>query len=74
MNQISVGSKIRWISRAGALTGKVKSIKLDLNAAQKLCPWIIVEDVENYIGMSQSNVMLNGNHDYLKMMRFEVLV
>ena len=71
--KLEIGTKIRWTSRAGVLTGKVKSIKLDLNAAQQVCPWIIVEDVENYIGMSQSNVMLNGNDGYLKMMKVMVL-
>jgi hypothetical protein len=71
--KMEIGNKIRWKSAAGVLTGVVKSIKLDMNAAKQVCPWILVEDVENWVGMTQSNVMLNGNDGYLKMMRVEVL-
>lgn len=71
--KLETGTKIRWTSRAGVLTGIVKSIKLDLNAANEVCPWVIVEDVENWVGMTQPNVMLNGNDDYLKMMKVVVL-
>ena len=71
--KLETGTKIRWTSRAGVLTGKIKTIKLDLNAANEVCPWIIVEEVENYIGMSESNVCLNGTDGYLKMMKVRVL-
>jgi hypothetical protein len=71
--KMEIGNKIRWKSAAGVVTGVVKSIKLDMNAAKEVCPWILVEDVENWVGMTQSNVMLNGNDGYLKMMRVEVL-
>lgn len=71
--KIEVGTKIRWTSRAGVLTGIVKSIKLDMNAAKQVCPWFVVEDVENWVGMSQPNVMLNGNDGYLKMMKVSVI-
>lgn len=71
--KLEIGTKIRWTSRHGVLTGKVKSIKLDMNAAKQVCPWIIIEDVTNYIGMSESNVCLNGTDGYLKMMKVSVL-
>ena len=71
--KLETGTKIRWTSRAGVLTGIIKSIKLDMNAANQVCPWMLIEDVENYLGMTQSNVMLNGNDGYLKMMKVEVL-
>lgn len=71
--KIEIGNKIRWTSRAGVLTGVVKSIKLDMNAAREVCPWIIVEDVENWVGMTQPNVMLNGNDGYLKMMKVRLV-
>lgn len=71
--KIEVGTKIRWTSLAGVLTGKVKSIKLDMNAAKQVCPWMIIEDVKNHIGMTESNVCLNGNDGYLKMMKVQVL-
>lgn len=71
--KLEIGTKIRWTSRAGVLTGVIKSIKLDMNAAKEVCPWILVEEVENWVGMSQSNVMLNGNDGYLKMMKVRVV-
>lgn len=71
--KLEIGNTIRWTSRYGVLTGKVKSIKLDMNAAKQVCPWIIIEDVTNYIGMSESNVCLNGTDGYLKMMKVSVL-
>ena len=70
---INVGDTIRWISRAGALTGKVTKIKLAPNAAGQTIPWMLVEDVENWVGMSQSNVMLPGTDGYFKMMRLVVM-
>jgi len=71
---INIGDIIRWRSAAGCLTGTVTKIKLSNNAAGETIPWMLVEDVENWIGMSESNVMLPGTDNYLKMMKVEVLV
>lgn len=70
---INIGDIIRWTSRAGVLTGTVTKIKLAPNAAGQTIPWMLVEDVENYIGMSESNVMLPGTDGYFKMMKLSVI-
>ena len=70
---INIGDRIRWRSAAGCLTGTVTKIKLAPNAANQTIPWMLVEDVENWVGMSQSNVMLPGTDGYFKMMRLVVL-
>lgn len=70
---INIGDIIRWRSRAGVLTGKVTKIKLAPNAANQTIPWMLVEDVENWVGMSQSNVMLPATDGYFAMLRLVVL-
>ena len=70
---INIGDIIRWRSRAGVLTGTVTKIKLAPNAAGQTIPWMLVEDVENWVGMSQSNVMLPGTDGYFKMMKLSVI-
>lgn len=70
---INIGDKIRWMSKAGVLTGMVTKIKIAPNAAGQSIPWMLVEDVENWVGMSQGNVMLPGTDGYFKMMRLVVL-
>ena len=70
---INVGDIIRWTSRAGVLTGTVTKIKMANNAAGKTIPWMLVEDVENWIGMTESNVMLPGTDEYFAMMRLSVI-
>lgn len=70
---INIGDIIRWRSRAGVLTGTVTKIKLAPNAAGQTIPWMLVEDVENWVGMSQSNVMLPGTDGYFAMMKLSVI-
>lgn len=70
---INIGDIIRWRSRAGVLTGTVTKIKIAPNAAGQSIPWMLVEDVENYIGMSESNVMLPATDGYFKMMKLSVI-
>lgn len=70
---INVGDIIRWTSKAGVLTGTVTKIKLSNNAAGQTIPWMLVENVENYIGMSESNVMLPGTDQYMAMMKLSVI-
>jgi len=71
--KINIGDIIRWRSAAGCLTGTVTKIRLAPNAAGKTIPWMLVEDVENWIGMSESNVMLPGTDEYFAMMKLVVL-
>lgn len=70
---VNVGDIIRWRSRAGVLTGTVTKIKIAPNAAGQSIPWMLVENVENWVGMSQSNVMLPGTDGYMKMMKLSVI-
>ena len=70
---INVGDIIRWTSKAGVLTGTVTKIKMAPNAAGQTIPWMLVENVENYIGMSESNVMLPGTDQYMAMMKLSVI-
>ena len=70
---INIGDIIRWRSRAGVLTGTVTKIKIANNAAGQSIPWMLVEDVENWIGMSDSNVMLPGTDEYAAMMKLRVI-
>ena len=70
---INVGDIIRWTSRAGVLTGTVTKIKIAPNAAKQSIPWMLVENVENWVGMSQSNVMLPGTDNYFSMMKLSVI-
>jgi hypothetical protein len=70
---INIGDRIRWRSAAGCLTGTVTKIKLAPNAAKQTIPWMLVEDVENWIGMSESNVMLPGTDNYFAMMKLNVI-
>ena len=71
--RIERGNVIQWVSRAGILEGTVLDIVLDMNAANQVCPWMIVKDIQDEDGEFHSNVMLNGNDGYLKMMKVEVL-
>lgn len=71
--KIQVGNKIKWVSRAGVLTGIVKSIKLDLNAAGETIPWLTVLDIVSDEGGLHSGVCLPGTDRYFAMMKMEVL-
>lgn len=71
--KIEIGDVIRWVSAAGTLTGKVKRIKLDLNAAGSTIPWITVQDIVSETGRIHSGVCLPGTDGYFAMMKVEVL-
>ena len=71
--RIEKGNIIQWVSRAGTLKGMVREIVLDMNAANEVCPWMMIVDVVNQDGEFQSNCYLNANNGYLKMMKVSVL-
>ena len=71
--RINVGSVIRWVSAGGVLTGTVKSIKLDLNAAGTTIPWLIIQDIVGENGRQRSGVCMPGTDSYFSMMKLEVL-
>jgi hypothetical protein len=71
--RLEVGNEIKWVSAAGVLTGTVKNIVLDLNAAEQTIPWMTITDVENNFGKKLSNVYMCANDNHLKMMKVQVL-
>jgi hypothetical protein len=71
--RINIGDSIKWVSAAGVLTGTVKSIKLDLNAAGETIPWMTVQDIVGENGRVRSGVCLPGTDGYFAMMKLEVL-
>lgn len=70
---ISVGSKVEWSSAAGVLTGTVKSIRIDLNGAGEMIPWVVVDRItnltENKTLRQDYSIMLCGTHGYMVMMK-----
>jgi hypothetical protein len=70
--KISLGARITWTSAAGVLTGIVKNIEIDLNAAQKMIPWMTVTKIRNLTENTESSdLMLCATDDYMKMMKME---
>ena len=62
--RINIGDSIRWVSAAGVLTGTVKSIKLDLNAAGQTIPWMTVQDIVGENGRIRSGTCLPGTDGF----------
>jgi hypothetical protein len=71
--KINIGDTLKWVARAGTLTGKVTNIKLDLNGAGDTIPWLLVQEIEDHNGKKLSGCMLPGNDGYFKMMKLEVV-
>ena len=76
--KLVIGNKIKWVSAADlelrkrGITAQIRegvitNIVLDLNAAQKTIPWIIVEHTDG------RKTKMCASHDYLKMMKVEVV-
>ena len=66
---LKIGDRVRWESWAGTIRGEVKSIRLGLNAAGEMIPWIMIE---YHRSMDTSTVELCGSQEYLAMMKFRV--
>lgn len=71
--KINIGDTLKWVSRAGTLTGKVNNINLDLNAAGDTIPWLLVQEITDQDGKKLSGCLLPGNDGYFKMMKLEVV-
>ena len=67
IENISVGTRIRWSSAAGILTGTVSKIYLGKNAANGLIPWIITK-----IDTGGSSNFA-GTESYLAMLKVETI-
>jgi hypothetical protein len=68
---VRIGDRIRWTSGIGDTRGEVVSMRLALNAANTLVPWITIEWLDGVRGMKR--VELCGTEDNLKMLSFRVL-
>ena len=66
--RIDIGSVVTWNSAAGQLLGVVSKIRLDLNAADTIVPWITIERWD-----TGTKVTLCGTDQYIKMMKLEVV-
>lgn len=62
--KLEIGTKIKWVSAAGKLTGEIVNIVLSLNAAGKVVPWIDIRPMNRV-----QIVRLCGTDDYLKQMK-----
>jgi hypothetical protein len=66
--KLEIGDKIKWVSAAGKIDGKIDKIVLGLNAAGKLIPWLDI----TLTGRAQT-VRLCATDDYLKQLKVEKL-
>ena len=64
--KLEIGSKISWLCAAGNLKGTVEKIVSDLNAANQMVPWLIVNT-------EKGNVCLCGTDSNLKMLRVQAV-
>ena len=76
--KLEIGNKVKWVSaadrefRLAGITAQVRegvitNIVLDLNAANQTIPWMIVKHPDG------RSTKLCATHDYLKMMKVEVV-
>lgn len=66
---VKIGDRVRWTSAAGDIRAEVVGMRLGLNAAKQLIPWIMCE----YTQMNRTQrVELCGSESYLAMMKFKV--
>ena len=58
--RIQLNDKVTWKCLAGQLSGTVVNILLDLNAAEKVVPWIDIKTERNTVRLcaTDSNLML----------------
>lgn len=66
--RINTGSMVTWSSAQGQLAGEVTNIRLDLNAANEIVPWIVIKRWD-----TGSLISLCGTDSYIKSMKLKVL-
>ena len=66
--RIEIGTVVTWSSLAGQLIGEVTKIRLDLNAANTIVPWVTIERWD-----TETLVTLCGTSEYLEMMKLKVV-
>jgi len=66
--RIEIGTFISWESASGSRVGEVVNMRLDLNAAGTVVPWIVVEQPA-----TGARVTLCATHEYMKQMKVQVV-
>ena len=66
--RIEIGSIVTWSAAAGQLLGTVTKIRLDMNAADTIVPWITIKRWD-----TGTLVTLCGTDQYIKMMKLKVV-
>ena len=67
---VKIGDRVRWVSAAGYNRGEVVDIRLGLNAADSIVPWITIQYMYMY---SYKSVEVCGTNENLEMMQFNVI-
>jgi len=66
--KLEIGNKIYWECALGYLIGKVDNIVLDLNADNKMVPWLVIK-----MQGTKSKMRLCATESNLKMMKVKVI-
>jgi hypothetical protein len=66
---IKIGDRVRWSSSAGTFRGEVVDMRIALNAAKELVPWITIQIMDMY---AYKRVEICGSAFSLKMLNFRV--
>jgi hypothetical protein len=66
---VMIGDRVRYTSAAGTIRGEVVGMRLALNAANTIVPWIMIQYMDMY---AYKRVEICGTEDNLKMMKFRV--
>ena len=67
---VKIGDRVRWVSGLGNNRAEVVSMRLGLNAAGNIVPWIMLQYMDMY---SYRNVEICGTNENLEMMKFNVI-
>ena len=67
---VKLVDSVRYESAAGTIRGEIVSMRLGLNAANQLVPWITIEHIVNY---REVKAELCATEQYLNMMKFKVI-
>ena len=68
---LEIGTKIIWASAAGQLEGNSSNIRLNLNRAKQVVPWITISEVVGTNGLKHSDVYMCATDEYLKQMKVQ---
>ena len=67
---VKIGDRVRWTSAEGDIRGEIVSMRLGLNAANEVIPWLTIECMR--YGRLQ-HIDMCGLESHLRMMKFVVI-